>query len=50
MLRADACDGVCVVVQKVQCGVSNCQVGQHAYRLRSGTGRDGSPVICFDDN
>ena len=50
------CMCVCVraavvrVVRRQMCGVSDCLVGQHAYRLRSGVGRDGSPVICFDDN
>lgn len=42
---------ICIAVQKVtQCGVSGCFVGQHTYKLRSGEGRDGSPVICFNDN
>jgi hypothetical protein len=36
---------------KAKCGMQEaCPAGQFAYYLKSGVGRDGSPIMCFNDN
>ena len=35
--------------EKFKCGVTEeCGSGKYAYRIKSGEGRDSSPIICFD--